>query len=483
MFKKALHIFFFFCLFLVQTKLIAQKGDTTFVEAQLKMDSVPHVDFRVRNIIIEGNKKTKPQIIQRELLFKSGDSIVAAQWGQLRTQSAKNLFNTSLFNRVEVGVRNMHNGEGDVVIRVVERWYIWPIPVLEIDERNFNTWWETKDFSRLSAGVFLTHNNFRGRREELKLLVMGGYNQKFGISYTAPYVNKKKTIGVGFYGIYTLRHEVNYKTAYDKQQYLKLEDEPIQRDLLASTHVSFRPNYFFTAFVQLRYRQYEFADSLLDVNPDYAPTDKGHLQYFAAYAKLKLDHRDYRSYPLDGYYVDAEMYQYGFGILNDDLNIWRFQSSSRLYLTISPRWYFATGFTFKLSGGMSDQPYLFNRALGYGRDIVRDYQYYVIEGEHFALLKNNIKFALVRPRKVKLNFIKTEKFNTIPYAFYLNVYFDAGYVDARYPGTTNELPNEFLFGSGIGLDFVTYYDAVARFEFGLNRQGDTGFFLSFIAPI
>jgi hypothetical protein len=46
---------------------------------------------------------------------------------------------------------------------------------------------------------------------------------------------------------------------------------------------------------------------------------------------------------LDGYYVDAELYQYGFGIVQNDLSVWKFQSSARLYLTLSPRWYFATG--------------------------------------------------------------------------------------------------------------------------------------------
>ena len=470
-------------LLLMQTAAFAQKPDTTFVEAQLKMDSVPPVDFRIRSIIFEGNKKTKSLILQRELLFKSGDSITVNDWNELRQQSAKNLFNTALFNSVEIGVRNIKNSEADVVVRVTERWYIWPVPVLEIDERNFNTWWETKNFNRLSAGLYLTHNNFRGRGEVLKLLVMGGYNMKLGISYAAPYVNRNKTIGLGFQSIYTLRHEVNYKTAFDKQQFMKLEEQPIQRDLLASAHIKYRPNYFFTAFLQLRYHQYEFADSLILANPAYAPSDQGSLQYFAVYAKLKSDHRDYRDYPLDGYYMDAEIYKYGFGLFDQGPDIWMLQSTSRLYLTMSPRWYFATGFTFKLSTGKDNETYLFNKSLGYGRNLVRGYQYNVIEGENFALLKTNVKFALVKPRKLKLNFIKTDKFNTIPYAFYLNLYFDAGYVGAEHPAPTNILPNEFIYGTGVGLDFVTYYDMVARFEFGVNREGDTGFFLSFVAPI
>jgi len=481
MYKKSLHIIVFLSLLLLGNYAIAQ--DTTFVGAQISAeDSVRH-DFIIGEIRIIGNKHTKPQMLSRELLFSEGDTVLAKDWKGLRTQSAENLYNTSLFNSVRIKQIPVGENRGDIEITVVERWYIWPVPVFEIDERNFNTWWETKDLSRASAGVFLTHNNFRGRREVLKVLLMGGYNQKLGFSYSAPYVNKKKTIGLGVQTIYTLRHEVNHKTEFDKQVYLKLKSKPIQRDLLSSVHISYRPNYFFTALLQLRYRQYEFADSLLKANPNYSPFPDTKLQYMAAFAKLKYDRRDYKSYPLEGYYADMEIKKYGMGLFSNNLNIWNFYTTMRKYWGLGGRWYYAAGFTGKLSAGDSEQSYLFNRALGYGRDYVRTYQYYVMDGESFGLLKMNFKFALVPPRKVKLNFVKTDKFNSIPYAFYLNAFFDAGYVGAANSNSSNQMVNRYIYGTGLGLDFVTYYDAVARFEFGVNHLGETGFFLSFIAPI
>jgi len=483
MYRLYLSFLFLFLFLLSANSLNAQLKDTTFVGAQISgVDSV-NGDFIVGEIRVYGNKHTKVQMLSRELLFITGDTIKADEWKALRKQSAENLFNTSLFNSVKIAAVAVEEHKMDIEITVVERWYIWPVPVFEIDERNFNTWWQTKDLSRASGGIFLTHNNFRGRREELKILLMAGYNQKIGLSYTAPYVNNKKTIGLGFQTIYTLRHEVNHKTEFDSQQYLKLRDQAVQTDLLASVHLSYRPNYFFTGILQLRYRQYEFADSLIKANPNYAPKAQSTLQYMGAYLKLKYDRRDYKSYPLAGYYADVEMKKYGFGIIDNGLNIWNFQTTLRKYWTLGPRWYYAAGFSAKLSAGDSQQPYMFNKALGYGRDYVRAYQYYVMDGESFGLLKMNIKFALIPPKKVKLNMIKTDKFNSIPYAFYLNAYFDAGYVGAANASTTNVLVNRYVYGSGLGIDFVTYYDAVARFEFGVNHKGETGFFLSFIAPI
>jgi outer membrane protein assembly factor BamA len=483
MFKNLLYIFLLAVFVLVNAKAFSQTKDTTFVGAQISDEqSITH-DFIVGNIRINGNKKTKPQVLLRELLFEVGDSIQASEWAAMRKQSAENLFNTALFNHV--GIRTIAKGVGimDIEITVVERWYIWPVPIFEVDERNFNTWWETRDFSRASAGLYLTHTNFRGRREEVKILVMAGYNQKLGIAYNAPFVNKSKTIGLGFQTIYTLRHEVNYRTSFDKQVYLKLENESIQRDLLSSVHISYRPDYFFTATAQFRYRQFEFADSLMKTNPNYAPATGGDLQYLGINTKFKYDRRDYKSYPLDGYYADLEVRKYGLGMFDNGLNIWNFQTTLRKYWTLSRRWYVAAGFVGKKSAGDQFQPYIFNRSLGYGRDDVRTYQYYVVEGNDFALIKTNIKFALIPPRKVKMSFIKTEKFNTIPYAFYLNLFFDAAYVNAPNSDVSNKLPNRYIYGSGLGLDFVTYYDAVARFEFGVNHMGETGFFLSFIAPI
>jgi hypothetical protein len=48
---------------------------------------------------------------------------------------------------------------------------------------------------------------------------------------------------------------------------------------------------------------------------------------------------------------------------------------------------------------------------------------------------------------------------------------------------TSFLDNKFIFGTGIGIDFVTYYDKVLRLEYGVNDMGETGFFIHFVAPI
>jgi len=47
----------------------------------------------------------------------------------------------------------------------------------------------------------------------------------------------------------------------------------------------------------------------------------------------------------------------------------------------------------------------------------------------------------------------------------------------------NPLNGKFLAGAGLGVDFVTYYDKVFRVEYTLNAEGESGFFLHFMAAI
>ena len=94
----------------------------------------------IDNIIIAGNNITKQEIILRELTFKKGEGLSQKQIEEKIKQSKENLTNLSLFNFVDIKSA-ARNAKADIIIDVVERWYIWPYPILELSERNFNVWW------------------------------------------------------------------------------------------------------------------------------------------------------------------------------------------------------------------------------------------------------------------------------------------------------------------------------------------------------
>ena len=130
-------------------------------------------------------------------------------------------------------------------------------------------------------------------------------------------------------------------------------------------------------------------------------------------------------------------------------------------------------------------PYYFNRGLGYNNDYIRGYEYYVIDGQSFALVKNSLKYKLIKQHIVEVKALKNRfsQFSTIPYSVYLTLNGDAGYVQDKFYGNKNSLNNKWQYGYGVGLDFVTFYDIVARFEFTFNKQMQHGFFISMSAGI
>jgi len=84
----------------------------------------------IEQILIDGNKVTKAQIILRELTFEVGDTIRKIEMLPAFQRSRENLLNTTLFNFVYFDVDHLPGNRINILISVVERWYIWPVPIL-----------------------------------------------------------------------------------------------------------------------------------------------------------------------------------------------------------------------------------------------------------------------------------------------------------------------------------------------------------------
>ena len=73
-----------------------------------------------------------------------------------------------------------------------------------------------------------------------------------------------------------------------------------------------------------------------------------------------------------------------------------------------------------------------------------------------------------------------KQFKKSHYSLYLGVFSDLGYVLNEQP--ENTLNNSLLWGKGIALDYVTYYDKLLRIEYSINGLGEKGVFLHFSSP-
>ncbi len=455
-------------------------------------DSLPSKVI-IRKITLTGNKITKESIIRRELLVKENDTVPVQDLSLALQQSRKNLINTSLFNFVTIDSLPVEGSPDqiDLNFEFIERWYIWPVPIFEFADRNFNEWLSKKDWSRLNYGLFLTWNNFRGRREKLIIYARFGYDQKYELSYQKPYINKKQTWGLGIAGGFSQNHEIAYNSfdtlvnppIGNKEVYFESEIQYPRRKYYAYAETYYRKGIHNINLLKFGYTNLLVSDSVLVFNPDYSFGSCTRNQFLGFYYQFRSDYRDYKQYPLNGYYFDAELDKKGLGFFNDpEVNTLSIKSNFRKYFQIKGRLYFASGLTGKISP-FWDQPYYYLSGMGYGRDFIRGYEYYVIDGQHFGLLKNNLKFVLVPTRVKSFDFIPTDKFSKLYYAIYINLFADFGYVVDNRENVYNPLANEINIGYGIGLDFVTYYDFVVRLEYSFNKMGESGFFIAFMPSI
>lgn len=435
----------------------------------------------IRSVKLIGNKKTKEHIILRELGFGVEDTLPKNLLPEYLDQAQKNLMNTSLFNFVSVNYIQEDGLQLDVVINMVERWYLWPSLIFEVADRNFNVWWRARDWTRVNYGFTLTKYNMRGRRETLQLTARLGTWQQYRLAYNLPFIGKKLRTGLYLSYSYLRNREVGYKSFNNELLFYNSTSDYVRQEQVARVKFTFRKKVFNTHSLEGRFTSSWVDDTLKVIGPGYFAANKGSTGFFSLHYTFVSDHRDIKAYPLKGYLVGADVAQFGLGILpQESSEFLRTELEFRYYYSISRKWF--TGFWLKTRLATSYlQPYYLQRGLGYGNDYVRGFEYYVIDGQQTFLTKFFIKYQLMAPKTLEMG-LGGDRFGKTHHAFYLNFFMDGGYVSDKLYDRNNPLANRALGGIGIGLDYVTYYDRVFRVEAAINSKNEPGFFFHYGIP-
>ncbi|MBL4710826.1 MAG: BamA/TamA family outer membrane protein [Flavobacteriales bacterium] len=434
----------------------------------------------INKIQVIGNKLTKEHIILRELTFHVGDTLSNDDLAENLTQSKKNILNTSLFNFAQLDVALIDSLHTVVLIQLTERWYIFPLPIFEIDDNNFNTWWKDKDFSRINYGMHLSHNNFRGRKEKLSITAKYGFTERYRTRYNIPYLNRKQKSGIRISFSYNRRDEISYNSFGNERLQYKDANQDALRNYSTNITYNYREKIFNSHSFSISYDYNSIVDSVRILNPDYLTNSKDKLKYFALTYQFTHDRRDSKNYPLKGRYFRASIRKTGLGI-EDPIDLTNLNLEFKKYHPLSEKFFLAASLR-ALFTANNKQPHLLRNGLGYNSFSIRSYEYYVIDGHNIGLVKAQIKYQLVKPKIAHFGAI-SDKFGKFHYAFYIGIFSDAAYVEDQIGFPKNDLANQIQFGSGLGLDFVSYYDVVIRGEFSINKFGESGLFLHFVAPI
>lgn len=430
----------------------------------------------INNINIVGNNKTRESVILRELLIKKGDTISIKDIAPLVKRSEENLFNTSLFNYITVNIYNETPKHANLFVLVEERWYLWPYIIFEHADRNLSAFLNNANWSRVNYGIMLVKNNFRGRREIVKIKTRFGYNEQLQFAYTVPNIGGSQRHGVSAELSYNRLHEVAYNLFNDKLIYYNNPDKYMQKYYSAYINYKYRPKYDTDHNLSAMIYQRIVDDTIITLNNNFFYNNNNFGRYFILSYTFNFDTRNYIHYPLTGKFFSLNISKTGLSILPGEPDgFWGTTIDYALYNKLHNRWYSGLNFKSKLTS-KSQVPFSMQQSLGY-TDYLRSYEYFVINGQHYGIAHAFLKYELMPERIVKIEKFKWNKFNKIPYSFYLNIFTDAGYVIDNYQDPNNNLANKLLISAGIGLDFITYYDQILRFEYSFSKYGVSRFYL------
>jgi outer membrane protein assembly factor BamA len=427
--------------------------------------------FTVRTIFIIGNKRTRQNIILREIPFKAGEQYPLNELVKKFEGARKQLMNTALFHEVVVALKSFDGYNIDIIVDVKERWYIFPVPYFKPVDRNINQWIieQKASLSRVNYGAKLLYNNATGRNDKFRFWWVNGYTKQLSFSYDRMYIDKSMKWGMSVsFGVGKNR-EINYNTILNKQAFLK-GDGYVRNFLASSLEVTYRRAIKTRHRFGMSFTKEEIGDTVLSLNPEYFDPGVKKVSFVDFYYIMSYFDVDYIPYPTKGYAAEVTMVKRGFQKEN---SLWGLNAKGSALWPLNKKSFF----TLSAFGGIKlpfKQPFYNKRMLGYSDVFLQGYEYYVIDGVAATYLKTTFTRKLFN-FSVKTPALKKFASQRIPFSIYGKVYGNAGYVHNPDPGT-NFLSNRMLYSGGFGIDIITMYDFTLKLEFSFNQLGQNGLF-------
>ncbi|MBT8232753.1 MAG: hypothetical protein HKO66_02445 [Saprospiraceae bacterium] len=434
----------------------------------------------ISDISCEGNDHTSESVIFREISISVGDTIKTEDLTKIFELTKFQILSTGLFNNVTLNVKNYDtkSQKGEVLITVEENWYLYPVPIFELADRNFSVWWneQNKSLSRVNYGFRLSHFNLTGNKDPLKIKVHFGYTRKYELKYVFPYLSRDKKWGVGGSIFYSENREIAYTTKANKTQFAQLEDE---RKLLSrfriGPEIKFRSDEHNFHALRLEYHHNKVDPYVSEVlNPDYFLNGKTDLQFFFLEYDFNHDKRSYRHYPLGGYLYFINLKKEGFGIFNDYDNL-SITAGVEKHIPISQKLILSSRNKVKTNLIRNEVAFANNTGLGWDSDIVSGYELYVMDGSDFIISMNAIKFLVFDSNMNTVKWLP-KQFRKMNMTLFLRSNFDLAYVNERKYKEGNHLNNRWIYGYGPAVDIIFFNNFIFSFEYSLNDIGESGLF-------
>lgn len=435
----------------------------------------------IDSITVSGNKRTRKALILRELQFKAGDTLPSEKLAEILEFNSNRLRNLGLFTVANINVS--HWGENNHVtlhIQVTETWYIFPVPLFELADRNFNVWWKEFNGSlrRVNYGLDLSHNNLTGNADVFKVKGQFGFNNRYELSYRFPPLDKEQRYRLRAAIAYSRSHEVFWNTIDGLLKFRRDDNVWQIQQLFTNVELNWRPKLFTAHNFNLEYRNNLASDSIAVIlNPDYYLNGQKRQRHASFVYTMDSDHRDLQPYPLEGYRWLMEMRVNGL-LPSDNLRLSRLYAEySHFTALFGKKLSIETAIKTRVSLPRRQPPYANNQALGYAGNYVRGYEYFVTDGLDFGILKTSIHARILDRQFNLAKWVPFKAFKVVPFKAYFAINNDFGYANDPWYDKGQNLSNTLLRGHGIGLDLILFYNKTLRFDYTWNHFGNGALYI------
>lgn len=434
----------------------------------------------VQKITLKGNKKTKEQIIYKELNVFPGDTLFLSNMALVLENNEKRILNTGLFTWVNINIKSWDTEKQTLNLEIVlqENWYIYPGIIFELADRNFNVWWQeqNRSFDRVNYGLRIDHINFTGNKDYLKAKVQFGYTRKYEIRYERPYLTDNWGYSANVF--FSDNKEIGYKTVGNKTIFEKTEDEKVLlKRFRIGTAINYRPTPFIFQTLHIEFHRNSIDTFVANtLNPDYFLDNKTNITFFLLNYNIQYDQREYFLYPEGGYRLFGSIKKEGLGLFRD-INYLSLEIGAEKYFKLAERVIWGSKIKGRSNLNRNQIAFANNTGLGYGGNVITGYELYVIDGTDFVLAKSSLTFNFLKKLYNIDESMPLRQFKKMSFNAYLRFNLDWGYVNEPSYFKNNELNNQWLLGYGPALDFIFYNNFLLSFEYSFNELGESGFFI------
>lgn len=404
--------------------------------------TLPVYNFKIDSVKITGSEITENFVIERELTFKEGDTVNT----KILEFNKERIFSLGIFSKVELKPKVV-DGKNFIFIEVKEIWYIYPIPFITIKDN---------DWKKLSYGMNLFLQNFRGRNEKIRAHAAFGFDPSYSFSYNNPYFIFENEISFNAGISYS---KVKNKSNIAKYLYGEDFDQKIYGfDLTFGKRITLYQNIFFN----IGYKVIETPFFLKGVS-----ASDGKIDHLASTELTYVyDTRDLRQFAREGFYFLADLNYKGLGINGIQYEVLKFdlRKYEKLFGKLSGKIRATTRFTF---GGLV--PFYDFSYLGFS-DRIRGYYQTEMEGRDSYLISTELNYPVFDYFNFDLSFIPVLPKEMLSYriAVYAELFADAG--TTKFKGQSISL-KDFNSGYGAGLTFLFLPYSTFRIEFAVNDRG------------